>query len=126
MSQLPQNPRTNLVGSKGLQSTSHGLLKVPHGFPWWPSGKASTSQCRKYGFNPWSGKIPRAVEQLGSCATATEPVCALEPGTEAAEACVSPGMGPPKGEAITMRSLHTAARERLCSNEDPAQPKINK
>ena len=26
------------------------------------------------GFNPWSGKIPHAAEQLSPCATTTEPV----------------------------------------------------
>ena len=32
MGRLPQNPRTNLVGSKGLESASHGFLEVHHGF----------------------------------------------------------------------------------------------
>ena len=31
-----------------------------------------------FGFEPWSGKIPHAVEQLGPWATTTEPAC-LEP-----------------------------------------------
>ena len=95
MSQFLQNPGTNLVGSEGLGSISHGFLKVPHGFPWWSSGKESTSQCRKYGFNPWSGKIAHAVEQLGPCATTTEPVHALEPGTDYWSLCVL-GSGFPK------------------------------
>ena len=34
------------------------------GLPWWLSGKESTCQCRRHGFNPWSGKIPHATEQL--------------------------------------------------------------
>ena len=53
---------------------------------WWPSGKKSTCQCRRQGFNPWSGTIPLAVGQLSPCATNIEPVrhnswspCALEP-----------------------------------------------
>ena len=95
MSQLPQNPGTNLVGSEGLESTSHGFLKVPHGFLWRSSGKESTSQCRKYRFNPQSGKIAHAVEQLGPCATTTEPVRALEPGTDYWSLCVS-GHRPPE------------------------------
>ena len=33
-------------------------------FPWWLSGKESACQCRGHGFDPWSRKIPRAVEQL--------------------------------------------------------------
>ena len=27
------------------------------------------------GFEPWSGRIPRATKQLGPCATTTEPMC---------------------------------------------------
>ena len=26
------------------------------GLPWWLSGKESTSQCRRYKFNPWVGE----------------------------------------------------------------------
>ena len=26
------------------------------GLPWWLSGKGSTSQCRRYKFNPWVGE----------------------------------------------------------------------
>ena len=29
-------------------------------------------QCRGHGFEPWSGKIPHAAEQLSPCATTTE------------------------------------------------------
>ena len=35
-------------------------------------------QCRGHGFDPWSGKIPHAAEQLSPCATTTEPA-ATEP-----------------------------------------------
>ena len=28
--------------------------------------------CKRHGFNPWSGKIPHASEQLSLCATAAE------------------------------------------------------
>ena len=42
--------------------------------PWWRSGEESACQCRGHGFEPWSGKIPHATEQLSSCATTTEPV----------------------------------------------------
>ena len=34
----------------------------------------SICQCRGHGFDPWSGKIPHAAEQLSLCATTTEPV----------------------------------------------------
>ena len=37
------------------------------------SGWESACQCRGHGFEPWSGKIPHATEQLSPCATTTEP-----------------------------------------------------
>ena len=48
------------------------------GLPWWRSGWESACQCRGHGFEPWSGKIPRAAEQLGPWATGAEPA-RLEP-----------------------------------------------
>ena len=48
------------------------------GLPWWRSGWESACQCRGHGFEPWSGKIPHAAEQLGPWATTTEPA-RLEP-----------------------------------------------
>ena len=48
------------------------------GLPWWCSGWESACQCRGHGFEPWSGKIPHATEQLGPWATITEPA-RLEP-----------------------------------------------
>ena len=42
---------------------------------WKLSGKESTSQCRRCGFDPWSRKTPQTVEQLSPCATtARKPV----------------------------------------------------
>ena len=40
---------------------------------WWRSAKESACQCRRRGKDPWSGKVPCAVEQLSSCATTMEP-----------------------------------------------------
>ena len=48
------------------------------GLPWWRSGWESACQCREHGFEPWSGKIPHAAEQLDPWATSTEPA-RLEP-----------------------------------------------
>ena len=48
------------------------------GLPWWRSGWESACQCRGHGFEPWSGKIPHAVEQLGPWTTTAEPA-RLEP-----------------------------------------------
>ena len=53
------------------------LLKIP-GLPWWRSGWESACQCRGRGFEPWSGRIPHATEQLGPWATIAEPA-RLEP-----------------------------------------------
>ena len=56
---------------------NHSITKLM-GLPWWHSGWESACQCRGHGFEPWSGKIPHATEQLGLWATITEPAC-LEP-----------------------------------------------
>ena len=48
------------------------------GLPWWCSGWESACQCRGHGFEPWSGKIPHAAEQLGPWGTIAEPA-RLEP-----------------------------------------------
>ena len=48
------------------------------GLPWWCSGWESACQCRGHGFEPRSGRIPHAAEQLGPWATTTEPA-RLEP-----------------------------------------------
>ena len=42
--------------------------------PWWPSGKESACQCRGHRFDPWSGKIPHALEHESPCTTTIEPV----------------------------------------------------
>jgi len=40
----------------------------------WLSGEESTCQCRRHGFNPWSGKISHASEKLSLCTITIEPV----------------------------------------------------
>ena len=54
------------------------VLAKNGGLPWWRSGWESACQRREHGFEPWSGKIPHAAEQLGPWATITEPA-RLEP-----------------------------------------------
>ena len=46
--------------------------KKKWGLPWWRSHGESACQRRGHGFDPWSGKIPHAAEQLSLCATTTE------------------------------------------------------
>ena len=48
-------------------------LRMMSGLPWWRSGWESACRCRGHGFEPWSGRIPHAAEQLGPCTTTTEP-----------------------------------------------------
>ena len=56
-----------------LQKVGGSLdVKIILGLPWWLSGKEFTCQCRRHGFDPWSGKIPHAMKHLGLCAMTTE------------------------------------------------------
>ena len=48
--------------------------RYEQGLPWWLSGKESSCQYRKHGLNPWSGKIPKVLEQLSLCASTLQPV----------------------------------------------------
>ena len=42
------------------------------GLPWQYSTQASAYQRKGHGFDPWSGKMPQAVEQLSPSSTTTE------------------------------------------------------
>ena len=44
------------------------------GLPWWLSGKESTCECRRHGFDPWSRMIPHVAEQLSLHAATPEPM----------------------------------------------------
>ena len=71
-------------GSKGLSGGREtGQVRAPSlrweafkvwiwGFSGWPSGKESACECRRHGFDPESGKISRASEQLSPSTTTTE------------------------------------------------------
>ena len=118
--------------------------KMLPGFPWWLSGKESACQCRKHGFNPWSGKIPHASEQLSPwattvlfslCSRAQEPQL-LSPGAALLKpacprACARQQENPLWREARTPQLESSPCSPQLekssRSNKDPAQPKmINK
>ena len=61
--------------TKQCNTKLHRLIRNPTlGLPWWLSGKQPACQCRRPGFDPWSGKIPHAAGQLSLCITTTEPV----------------------------------------------------
>ena len=44
------------------------------GLPWWSSDKEYARHCRGPEFDPWSGNIPHAAEELSPCATTVEPI----------------------------------------------------
>ena len=77
---------TSAGSARGSLDSAENLLplascfikKLAGGLPWWRSGWESTCQCRAHGFEPWSGRIPRAAEQLSPWATIAEPA-RLEP-----------------------------------------------
>ena len=58
--------RASLVAGLRSQNDFSGLKWILR-FPWWLSGKESTCQCRRQGFNLWSGKIAHAEQQLNLC-----------------------------------------------------------
>ena len=73
--ELPYDPAIPLLG---IYLEKIIIQKDTCGLPWWRSGWESACQCRGHGFEPWSGKIPHAAEQIGPWATTTEPA-RLEP-----------------------------------------------
>ena len=56
------------------ESFCSGSKECSGELPWWLSGWESACQCRGHGFESQPGRIPQAMEQLGPCATTTEPV----------------------------------------------------
>ena len=122
------------------------------GLPWWRSGWESACQCRGHGFEPWSGKIPHAMEQLGPRATTTEPA-RLEPVLPTREAAIVRGprtamkSGPhlpqlekalaqkrrpntAKNKLINFKKLFNkkrrqpSAKQEESSHQDPNQPMV--
>ena len=67
---LLKKPWTDLLDS--LRICDWVRQKATVGLPWWHSGWESACQCRGHGFEPWSGRIPHAAEQLGPWATIAE------------------------------------------------------
>ena len=71
------------------------------------------------GFDPWSGKIPHAVEQLSPCTTTTEPVL-YNPRATTTEARAPRAHAPQQEKplqrgATAMRNPHTTTKGSPCS-----------
>ena len=102
--------------------------------PWWLSSKESACQCRRHRFNPWSGKIPRAGEQLSPSTTTTEPVLRawgrklLTPSCPTASALQQekPLQSEVRAPQLERSPLSLQQEKSPHSKEDPAQPQINK
>ena len=71
--------------------------------PWWLSEEESAFQCRGHRFNPWSNKIPHALEQVSPWATTTEPTVLQLPKPVCLEPCST-------RETAAMRSLCTTMK----------------
>ena len=99
----------HIKGDYVLEMRSRGIMCIQtttaKGLPWWLRGKESACQCKRHGFDLWSGKIPHAQEHLSPCATTTEPVCQE-----------------PVGHDREVTPAHHSWRKVLCGNEGPAQP----
>ena len=102
---LPQNLRNTKTtfGNEPWRSRNTGGLSQ------WLGGKESTCQWRRRRFDPWSGRIPHAAEQLNPCPTTIEPVL-LSP-------CSA------TGEAAAMRSPRTTTREKPAQQWRPRTAK---
>ena len=105
-----------------LSSSIINLRKL-RGLPWWLSGKKSTCQCRRQGFDLWFGKIPHAAEQLNPCATTAEPVL-HGPGAPNPEARMPQSLCSATRQATTVRDPGTTATEQpplTAAREEPVQ-----
>ena len=117
---------------KNKYQKGNWIKKSNQRLPWWFSGEESECQCKRHGSNHWSRKIPRVAEQLSPqllslCSRAWKPQL-LKPMCPRAHA--QQQEKPPQWEARTPQLEHSSymlqLEKSLCSNKDPAWPKINK
>ena len=110
--------------------------------PWWLSGEESAYLCRRRGLDPWSGKSPLASDQLSPCATTIKPVLESLAAAATEPTCCNCGRpthprahalqkeGPLQWETLILQLQSSPRSPQLekspHSNEDPAQPEINK
>ena len=117
----------NKIGKLGIIKTKNlcASKDIIKGLPWWLSGKESTGQCRRHGFDLWSRKNPHAAGQLGLCAATTEPTCHNYWNPNALEAALwqeKPLQWVAHAPQLE-RSPHLPQLEKsLHSNKDPARP----
>ena len=104
------------------------LKKKKHGgLSWWLSHKESAWQCRKNRFNPWSRKIPHAMDQVSLCNYWAHAPQLLKPAC--LRACAPQQDKPAQWEGGWIPQLESSPNspqlEKSLCNKDPAEPKIN-
>ena len=101
------------------------LRKCEQGFPGGSVAKNLPAVLETW-FHPWSGKIPHAVKQLSRCTTTVEPVL-WSPGTTITELMCNSYWSPSALELVLQQEKpKSTVGSSPGSNEDPAQPSINK
>ena len=85
--------------------------------------KKSVCQCRRHGFELWSGKIPHAAEQLSLSAISIEPVL-QRAGLATTEAHALKSLYSTKREATTKRRLLTTTRKQSLLTTTREKPKL--
>ena len=100
------------------------FIRNIQGLPWWRSGQESTCQCRGHGFEPWSGKIPHAVEQLSPCATTTEPALWSPRATTTEPACHNYWRPCAKSPCSATRQETTMRSPRTAMKSSPRWPQL--
>ena len=99
------------------QASGHSFPNTIPGLPWWRSGEESSCQCRGHRFEPWSGKIPHAVEQLSPCAATTEPML-WSPRTTTTEAHVPQLLQPLHLEPVLRNKRSHCSEKPTHRNEE--------
>ena len=129
---LPQPLKKAMIPCKSWTQLKTGSImnsKYRTGLPWWLSGKELACQGSRHSFNPWSGKMPHAMEQRSLSTTAIEPVL-YSLGATTAEAHMPESLCSTTEEAAAMKTCapQPGSSPRCLqlekSNGDPALWKI--
>ena len=98
--------------------------KKGQGLPWWLSGKDSACLCRIRGFDPWSGKTPRAAEQLSPMCHKHR-ACALQLGDPQLRSTHALQLLKPLHLSACSATREAAPGRSSSSSKASAQPEIN-
>ena len=121
MEKKPKSPSDHKEGYLSTLSIHNGFLLNSQRETPLVVQRLTVCQCRGHESDPWSGKIPRVVEQLSLCTTTPEPrsyrPCSAARGAPAVRS---------SRDAAKEQPPFAATRESLQrSNKDPVQPKMN-